>query len=281
MSQKIYSRRQLMAKAPEEDWSKHYLTFKVLSEGTITFTANNSTAAGKTIQYSTNNGETWSSFTSTTEIQSLGNFIAGTKVLVKGNNSAYGSGNGDNYNYFGGTAKIALYGNIMSMINGDAYIGKTSLSQNAALSSMFINNANLIDAKHLVLPATSITASFMYASMFQNCTALKRAPKELPARTAVSHMYNSMFRFCSSLVEAPVIQLRNLVNRTAWYMFQNCSKLNYIKAMFTTEPNSTRLHSWVYDVASSGTFVKNSAATWNVTGVDGIPSGWTVQTADE
>ena len=28
-----------------------------------------------------------------------------------------------------------------------------------------------------------------------------------------------------------------------------------------------------------GTFVKNSAATWNVTGVNGIPSGWTITTA--
>jgi hypothetical protein len=38
---------------------------------------------------------------------------------------------------------------------------------------------------------------------------------------------------------------------------------------------------WVKGVASSGTFVKNSAATWDVTGVNGIPSGWTVETADE
>lgn len=28
-----------------------------------------------------------------------------------------------------------------------------------------------------------------------------------------------------------------------------------------------------------GTFVKNSAATWNVTGVNGIPNGWTITTA--
>ena len=48
--------------------------------------------------------------------------------------------------------------------------------------------------------------------------------------------------------------------------------------MFTTTPDSNYTNKWVSGVASSGTFVKNSAATWNVTGVDGIPTGWTVVT---
>ena len=49
--------------------------------------------------------------------------------------------------------------------------------------------------------------------------------------------------------------------------------------MFTTTPSSDYTSDWVNRVASSGTFVKNSAATWNVTGKNGVPSGWTVQTA--
>lgn len=31
-------------------------------------------------------------------------------------------------------------------------------------------------------------------------------------------------------------------------------------------------------IFASGTFVKNSDATWDVTGVNGVPSGWTVIT---
>lgn len=62
-------------------------------------------------------------------------------------------------------------------------------------------------------------------------------------------------------------------------MFRGCSKLNYIKAMFTTRPSIAYTENWVSGVASSGTFVKNSAASWDVTGVNGVPSGWTVQTA--
>ncbi len=37
------------------------------------------------------------------------------------------------------------------------------------------------------------------------------------------------------------------------------------------------LYDWVSGVASSGTFVKNKDATWNVVGVDGVPEGWTVE----
>lgn len=64
-------------------------------------------------------------------------------------------------------------------------------------------------------------------------------------------------------------------------MFQNCTSLNYIKAMFTTRPSTTYTNSWVTGVASTGTFVKNSVATWDVTGNNGIPTGWTVYTESE
>lgn len=49
--------------------------------------------------------------------------------------------------------------------------------------------------------------------------------------------------------------------------------------MFTTTPSTTYTSNWVQGVAASGTFIKNSSATWNVTGDNGIPTGWTVQTA--
>jgi hypothetical protein len=62
-------------------------------------------------------------------------------------------------------------------------------------------------------------------------------------------------------------------------MFDGCTSLNYIKAMFTTTPGPDYTNFWVTDIAASGTFVKNSAAQWDVSGVHGIPTGWTVQTA--
>ena len=62
-------------------------------------------------------------------------------------------------------------------------------------------------------------------------------------------------------------------------MFRGCTSLNYIKATFTTTPSSTYTSNWVNGVSATGTFVKNSAATWTTTGNNGIPTGWTVETA--
>ena len=89
--------------------------------------------------------------------------------------------------------------------------------------------------------------------MFQNCTSLTTAP-ELPATTLVSNCYQ--------------------------YMFYGCKSLNYIKAMFITTIGSSYMNSWVSGVASTGTFVKNAAATWTMScGVSTYPCNWTVQTA--
>jgi hypothetical protein len=62
-------------------------------------------------------------------------------------------------------------------------------------------------------------------------------------------------------------------------MFRNCTSLNYIKAMFTTTPSATYTSNWINGVAATGTFVKNSAAQWDVSGANGVPTGWTFQTA--
>ena len=87
-----------------------------------------------------------------------------------------------------------------------------------------------------------------------------------------------MFRSCTSLTTAPELPAITLVNDCYMYMFQGCSQLNHIKAMFTTKPGTAYTSSWVSGVAANGTFVKNSSATWNVSGVHGIPNGWTVET---
>jgi len=62
-------------------------------------------------------------------------------------------------------------------------------------------------------------------------------------------------------------------------MFANCTNLAYIKALFTTTPGTTNTGDWVKGVKATGTFVKSAAATWNVSGDNGVPTGWTVETA--
>jgi hypothetical protein len=131
------------------------------------------------------------------------------------------------------------------------------------------------------LPATTLADS-CYRAMFQNCTSLVIAPKIL-ATTLASACCQYMFQNCTSLVIAPELYATTLVTHSYCYnyMFDGCTSLNYIKAMFITEPGAAYSENWVQNVASSGTFVKNSAAQWDVSGVNGIPTGWTVETATE
>lgn len=130
------------------------------------------------------------------------------------------------------------------------------------------------------LPATKLDTE-CYQRMFYDCTSLIKAPSILPATTLPTYYcYEYMFYNCTSLKVAPELPATQLQYYSYNGMFSGCSSLNYIKAMFTTTPSSKYTSSWVNGVAASGTFVKNSAATWNLTGTNGIPSGWTIVTAD-
>ena len=142
--------------------------------------------------------------------------------------------------------------------------------------SMFEGCTSLTQAPEL--PATTL-ATYCYQYMFQNCTSLTTAPSILPATTLTSNCYEAMFKNCTSLTKAPELPATTLATYCYRSMFNGCTSLNYIKALFTTAPKLTYTSNWVNGVSSKGTFVKSKDATWNVTGVGGIPEGWTVETA--
>ena len=146
----------------------------------------------------------------------------------------------------------------------------------AELCYMFMFNDCTSLTQAPTLPATTLTVG-CYKSMFSGCTSLTQAPT-LPATTLADSCYESMFGDCTSLTQAPTLPATTLVSRCYAAMFYGCTSLNRIEALFLTTPTSTYTSSWVKNVAANGTFVKNSAATWNVSGVNGIPNGWTVET---
>ena len=106
---------------------------------------------------------------------------------------------------------------------------------------------------------------------------MAKAPK-LPATDLAPFCYEHMFSYCTELKEAPELPATKLAKGCYRSMFDGCINLNYIKALFTDDPESNTSN-WVHWVAPSGTFVKSHSATWNIIGDNGIPSGWTVQEA--
>ena len=150
--------------------------------------------------------------------------------------------------------------------------------ESSCYSYMFSSCTSLVTAPEL--PATKMENSCYYY-MFYGCSSLVTAP-ELPAKTLIYayYCYSSMFKFCTSLVTAPELPAKTLAGSCYSGMFEGCTKLNYVKAMFINIAVQSSTRNWLSNVASSGTFVKNSAATWDVTGSDGIPSGWNVEYAN-
>jgi hypothetical protein len=170
------------------------------------------------------------------------------------------------YTYFTfSTGKFKAYGKIGAL---DGYYSKLA---SYCYSYMFYNCTSLTQAPEL--PATTL-ASYCYFYMFYGCTSLTQAP-ELPATTLASCCYYDMFYGCTSLTQAPELPATTLASYCYSCMFYGCTKLSYVKASFTTTPGSGYTNNWLYSVASAGTFIGNLAASWDVTGTSGVPTGWT------
>ena len=250
---------------PEPEPERDYLCFTSTGDSTVAMQQNGTpnTSANKVIQYKLNNGQ-WQNW----DLSAV-TLADGDKMYIKSDDTIQISESHNIYKYFAMTGSIAASGNIMSLLNFSDTL------QSYAFLRLFRNCTSLTTAPEL--PAITLPTE-SYRQMFQGCTSLTQAPA-LPATTLETYCYNSMFQGCTSLTTAPELPATTLVQGCYQSMFKSCSNLNYVKALFTTYPTSgTYLDSWLSGVSSTGTFVKNSAATWD-NAAAGIPSGWTVQTA--
>ena len=276
-------------------WADAYFTIEALEDGDIKFvfgsgvTINDMTS----MSYSTDGGKNWilieNNNGKTSDLETTVSVNSGDKILFKGiGNTMCHIENGTmpmppfgKMSHFESTIEVNVMGNIMSLVFGDDYKNQYSL-ENRPYCFAYLYNVqgkmlNIISAENLILPATTL-ASFCYQYMFYGCTSLTTAP-ELPATTLASYCYRQMFQGCTSLTSAPTLPAITLADKCYYGMFQGCTNLNYIKAMFTTTPSTTYTSNWVSNVAASGTYVKNSAASYTTRGASAIPNGWTVETA--
>ena len=138
---------------------------------------------------------------------------------------------------------------------------------------------------------TVSNSSVQYSNMFRGCTSLKNIgtiaitsfttiPSGLlQATTLKNGCYKSMFMDCTSLVTAPDLPATTLAQNCYSDMFHGCTKLNYIKCLATNISAANCTSNWVNGVAATGTFIKAASMTSWTTGVNGIPSDWSVQDA--
>ena len=94
----------------------------------------------------------------------------------------------------------------------------------------------------------------------------------MPATNLKEACYYGMFYECTSLEYGPELPAKSLATNCYARMFYGCKKLNSITALFTTTPSSDYTNLWLSGVSSTGTFCKNKDATWDVRGVNGVPT---------
>ena len=132
---------------PAHDYSQDYLTFRVLTAGSIVWQAFG-TGYTKTIEYSINE-DPWTSITAASGTSTTFSVSENDVVRFRGSNSTY-AGSKANYDGFeGGTARFNIEGNIMSLVYSDNFIGNTTLSGTYNFCSIF-KKSNVIKSQILV-----------------------------------------------------------------------------------------------------------------------------------
>lgn len=263
---------------------KQPLTFEA-KDGAATVKFTLASCVKNPVEYSTDGGSNWVTYTSETEIS----LASGSKVMFRGNNAAYSDGGGQSkFSVPGG--RCYVYGNVMSLVNAMAFPVVKTLTANYAFCHLFDGCGNIYscdsknDSKKIVLPATTLTER-CYAYMFFRCGSLTTAPA-LPATTLTVGCYDSMFNRCSNLTTAPDLPATTLTRICYSNMFQYCSSLNYVKCLATVISADDCTQAWLFGVSGSGTFIisddldSSKPAPWT-SGMSGIPDGWTVKKASE
>lgn len=244
------------------------------------------------------NGGTWTTYTypETITLENVGD-----KVSFRGDNIQFCTTTSPSI-YCSCTGQCYIYGNIMSLLYSSEFATSTTLQGDYTFYQLFRNNTAIYShpSKSLVLPATelsrfcykemfnycpnltsapSLPATTLrqgcYDCMFKSCTGLLSAP-ELPAITLVDDCYSGMFSGCTNLTSAPDLFATTLTNSCYASMFYGCSILRSIKCLATNIPNSSCTYGWLEGVAATGTFTKATSMSNWTPGVNGIPSGWTV-----
>jgi hypothetical protein len=163
---------------------------------------------GNTYEYSKDN-VTWTSATSPTSISA----VAGERVFFRASGLTASSSKGiGSFSISKGDCYVG--GNVMSMVYGADFKGKTEITQTYQFYRLFYSSSSaggrIVDASGLALPATTLT-NYCYAYMFNYQHKLTNAPV-LPATIMQQYCYYYMFYGCTSLINAPALPATTLAN---------------------------------------------------------------------
>ena len=179
-----------------------------------------------------------------------------------------------------------------------AGVARDSFSDIAAMQSMFSGCSSLLEAW---LPPYCRVGPQAYSGMYQNCGLIRLGyfhgnpilPAGIPYSSGSHTEYNplseycyaSMFSGCPNLREAPILPAETLAANCYRSMFALCNNIHYIK-MLAIITDDSYTYQWLYGcektypsaiLVVAGTSA--GANSWDssvVSGISGVPNGWTV-----
>jgi hypothetical protein len=242
----------------EPTYTEQYFTLEAAADScdiTIKIPAQVTTTNYSYLEYSTDNGTTWTRTNNADSLVTINipTLDTGEKVLLRGSGDRISVGttyNGANYySNITATQNFKAYGNTMSLLYGSSFSDKVAFPSSVAaiFGALFYNSTHLVDAKNLILPATTLVATDCYNDMFRN----------------------------TRITESPILPALTLVESCYKRMFQDCTALTKITILATSVTAKNCLQDWVKNISTTGVMYKNSSASW--TGY--IPSNWTTAIA--
>lgn len=283
--------------------------FRITNEyngtNTISLTRDGLQTANISLDYSTDDGSTWTHWDSTDGNLSVP-LSSGGSVLLKGDNQRFSDASLDAKWHFDSDHEFSVSGNLMSLldstrmrtdvpsytfshlfmatkINGiqSGLLPATELSM-YCYTYMFAGCQNLTTLPLDLLPATDLygsggnsTAINCYAWMFTGCRNLTNCPN-LPALDLAMYCYKDMFMGCTSLVypmaELPSDSIPNFAYES---MFSGCTSLVCSSDIKATTFSGSAMHN-MFNGCSSLCEITAHIQNWdtNCTGdwVDGVAS---------
>lgn len=148
-------------------------TFVALEDNSTVRMASSS-GPSVSLEYSTDNGETWNTFTVGSTTVTLANKDDMVQFRATSTNTRFASSYNSNFNYWVLTGKLEVAGDFRTLYSKDGWASLTTASTYACVR-MFDNCSNLYDAHYLNMGFRGWDTNAA-ARIFQNCYNLKRGP---------------------------------------------------------------------------------------------------------
>ena len=200
------------------------------------------------IEYSTDNGSTWQTFTVGSTTVTLANINDMVQFRATSANSAFASSYNSAFNYWVLTGSLEAAGDFRTLYSKDGWSSLTNAS-NYACVKMFDNCSALKDAHHLNM-GFSYWNTNAAARIFQNCTGLKRGPYLKTTNTG-SYALEYFFYGCTSIEEITL----DMESSVGW--------------------NTSTFQNWVQSVPSGGTIYTQHSSPG--TGNSYFPYNWALK----